>query len=168
MALLGLIIPKIARWQVGSKSPTFNLFFIAAITIVGLVGMTFFWPYFGLLPVICLVSVMYFGKFFVSHYLNQITASNLRATVLSFKGLSYNLAYGLIGILYSMLLAGIKTQVTSSTGSDHSSIDAVIFVESIKWFPWYFAITFFMLLIIAKWQLYQKNNQPSENNQGGR
>ncbi len=37
---------------------------------------------------------MRFLQFFLSHYLNELTDSAHRATVLSFKGLSMNLAYG--------------------------------------------------------------------------
>ena len=58
-----------------------------------------------------LSSVMYLLNFFVSYYLNLITDSHQRATVLSFKGLSYNLAYGLIGVLYSLLLAFLRYRV---------------------------------------------------------
>jgi MFS family permease len=169
MAILGLIIPRIARRQVSRHSPSFNLFMMAGLTLLGITGMTFFWPIFGLLPVICLVSVMYFGRFFVSHYLNQITASQQRATVLSFKGLSYNLAYGLIGILYSMLLAGIRPYVALETSSDDAAvIEGLVFIKSIGWFPWYFAATFLVLLLIAHWQLNpierQAKSKKSSNN----
>ncbi len=76
--------------------------------------MTFFWPIIGLLPVALLSAVMYMGRFFQSHYLNRITASHQRATVLSFKGLSFNLAYGLIGVLYSVLLLFLRPQIAAS------------------------------------------------------
>ena len=48
-----------------------------------------------------LFVAMFLLGFFVSHYLNQVTSSEQRATVLSFKGLSFNLAYAGIGLLYT-------------------------------------------------------------------
>lgn len=40
----------------------------------------------------------------VSHYLNAITDSARRATVLSFKGLVFNLGYGALGLLFAGLV----------------------------------------------------------------
>ena len=38
-------------------------------------------------------------RLFPSHYLNAITDSEIRATVLSFKGIVFNLGYGMAGVL---------------------------------------------------------------------
>ena len=47
-------------------------------------------------------------SFFTSHYLNLITESHQRATVLSFKGMAFNLAYGLIGFLFALLITRLR------------------------------------------------------------
>jgi hypothetical protein len=116
--------------------------------------MTFFWPIIGLLPVVLLRVVMYMGPFFQSHYLNRITPSHQRATVLSFKGLSFNLAYGIIGILYALLLAALRPGVAAShpnlTGT---ALEDMVFIQSFNWFPWYFLATLVLLLVIARRQL---------------
>ena len=80
--------------------------------------MIFFWPLFGLIPALILFGGMQLTGFFVSHYLNQITDSAQRATVLSFKGLSFNLAYGLIGVLYSRLIVTLRPGIAEQLGSD--------------------------------------------------
>ena len=108
MATLGLFIPRLAMQLARRHSPAFNMGLMAGLTLIGLIGMTLFLPVAGLIPVMVLMSVMYFMGFFVSHYLNRITDSHQRATVLSFKGLSFNLAYGLIGLLYSLLLYTLR------------------------------------------------------------
>jgi hypothetical protein len=116
--------------------------------------MTFFLPVIGLFPVALLMAVMYLGRFFQSHYLNRITASHQRATVLSFKGLSFNLAYGLIGVLYSILLAFLRPQLAATDpGLNRLGLENAVFIESMGWFPWYFFLTLAVLLAVSRWQL---------------
>ena len=147
-------IPLIGLLPVNRNSPAYNLAVMAVLTMFGLFGMTFFIPLIGLLPVALLSAVAYLNRFFQSHYLNRITASNQRATVLSFKGLSFNLAYGLIGVLYSILLAFLRPE-TAATTSDLTrlSLENAVFIESMQWFPWYFILTLAVLLVVARRQL---------------
>jgi len=153
-AMLGLIIPWLAYKLVNRHSPAYNLGIMAMVSIIGLIGITFFWPIIGLLPVALLSVVMYLGRFFQSHYLNRITASHQRATVLSFKGLSFNLAYGLIGVLYSILLVFLRPQLAGSHPElSRAGIENLVFIKSIGWFPWYFLLTLAALLAVARWQL---------------
>jgi MFS family permease len=153
-ALLGLVIPRLAYKMVNRHSPSYNLGTMAVLTGAGLIGMTFFLPLIGLLPMALLSAVMYLGRFFESHYLNRITASHQRATVLSFKGLSFNLAYGLIGVLYSILLAFLRPQLAATNpGIDRLDLENAVFIDSMGWFPWYFMVTIVGLLLVARWQL---------------
>ena len=127
---------------------------MAALTMIGLIGMTFFWPIIGLLPVILLVGVIYLQNFFQSQYLNRITSSHQRATVLSFKGLSFNLAYGLIGVLYSLLLAQLRLQIgVTQPQTAGAQLENLIFIKSIAWFPGYFLLTLLAVLVFARWRL---------------
>jgi hypothetical protein len=128
--------------------------FMAIFTLLGLFGLTFFLPFFGLVPVLWLICVMYMMNFFLSHYLNRITSSEQRATVLSFKGLSFNMAYGAVGLLYSLLIAFLGPQVVKT--HPHLSGDPLedaIFVESLSLFPWYFLLILTALMIFAHWHL---------------
>ena len=154
LAVLGLVIPGLAYKMVNRHSPASNLGVLAALTLLGLIGMTFFLPIIGLIPIVLLVAVMYFDRFFQSHYLNRITASHQRATVLSFKGLSFNLAYGLIGILYAVLLAFLRPKTASSfAGLNHTDLESAVFIKSMGWFPWYFLLTLAVLLLVARFGL---------------
>lgn len=153
-AILGLVIPRLAYKMVNRHSPSYNLSIMAVLTGLGLIGMTFFLPVIGLLPVALLLAVMYLGRFFESHYLNRITVSHQRATVLSFKGLSFNLAYGLIGVLYSILLAFLRPQLAARIpGLGRLDLENAVFIESMGWFPWYFVLTMAVLLVVARRQL---------------
>jgi hypothetical protein len=101
-----------------------------------------------------LVGVWYLNTFFISHYLNQVTPSDKRATVLSFRGLSFNLAYGLIGLLYSWLLAYLRPQVAAgSPGLHETALENAVFIDAMTWFPWYFMATIVILVLAAAWLL---------------
>ena len=154
LAILGLVMPRVARIMVQRQTPVFNLGIMGGLTIIGLIGLTFFWPIIGLLPLIILVAVIYLENFFQSHYLNRITDSHQRATVLSFKGLSFNLAYGLIGVLYSLLLAYLNLQITAGRPDiAGAQLENLVFVKSMAWFPGYFGLTMFAVLVFARWRL---------------
>jgi len=154
LAVMGLVMPRLARAMAQRHSPEFNLGVMAGCTLIGLIGMTFFWPIIGLLPVIILSAVIYLQNFFQSHYLNRITPSHQRATVLSFKGLSFNLAYGMIGVLYSMLLAHLRSTLgTAHPDMTGAQLENLVFIKSTAWFPGYFLLTMLAALIFARWRL---------------
>jgi MFS family permease len=148
LALLGFVMPGLARRLSEKRSPIFNLLFSAVLILLGLVGMTFVWPWFGILPALVLFSNMFLVGFFLSHYLNQVTGSEQRATVLSFKGLFLNLGYGLIGIFYSLLLAFLRGRSADSVpGLTEDAIKNLVFVDSLPWFCSYFGFCLLLLLL---------------------
>jgi MFS family permease len=154
MSLLGLFAPLLALRMVRNRPPVFNLWILVVLTLIGLIGVTRVWPLIGLLPVVVLRIVMYLLMFFQSHYLNRLTSSEQRATVLSFKGLSFNLAYGLIGLLYSLLLALLRDRAVMGQPSVSAlELENVVFVQSLAWFPWYFVLTMMLMLVFAWWKL---------------
>ncbi len=154
VAMLGLIIPKIARSIAENRSPSHGLLVTTALIVIGLFSMSFFWPYAGLIPALITFSSMYFTGFFVSFYINKATASEQRATVLSFKGLAYNLSYGVLGILYALLLKAEKEGVIVS-----QALENKIFIDTFIWFPGSFTMIFiFLLLVYSVWLRNPSNN----------
>ena len=153
LAGLGLIIPRLARRCVDLYPPTLIFSVMSIAVLIGFVGISLVWPYWGLIPVFLLFAVMYANGFLISYFLNTLTPSDQRATVLSFKGLSYNLAYGLIGILYALLVSHLKVRA-ESTGIAPAvePIENMAFTMSLQWFPLYF-ITAFGLVGLAYWVL---------------
>jgi MFS family permease len=149
VAMFGLVIPKMAKKIAENHSPSRALWITALLTTTGLITMSFFWPYAGLIPALITFSAMYFTGFFVSFYVNQITSSDQRATVLSFKGLAYNISYGVLGILYALLLK-IKKQ-----GLPPEQVENTVFVDTFSGFPITFIVWFFILLVI--YVLWLKN-----------
>ena len=151
LAVWGIFIPRISRWLTECHTPVFNLNILSFLTFAGLVGMMLFIPRLGLFPVILVYSAISMNAFFISHYLNRITDSSQRATVLSFKGLALNLAYGLIGILYSLLVAHLRTNISS--GQSNVSAEKAVFIEAFAWFPWYFLILLCVFFTFSVWML---------------
>lgn len=146
-ALLGFIVPPLAKKMVGRWPMRVNFTIIAVAVFIGLLGASFVLPWSGLAWMIPLAMAGSFTQFFISHYLNQlVTDSRRRATVLSFRGLAFNLAYGGIGLLF----AGLTKHLASD--SPGSSPDA-IFAQSLGWLPWYFLVTLLILSATAAFRL---------------
>ena len=108
--------------------------------------MSWFVPYWGIAPMVLIYGAISLTGFLVSAYLNEITASESRATALSFKGLSYNLAYGGIGILYSLLVYNLRNNQVSQ-GVPDETIEANLFQDALGYFPSYFAAAFCIVLL---------------------
>ena len=102
------------------------------MTFAGLTGAAFAVPRWGLVLIVPLGVAMSLLGFFVSHYLNEaVTDSRLRATVLSFRGLAFNLAYGGVGLLFAALSRALRS---------HGPPE-VVFADALRWLPGYFAVT---------------------------
>ncbi|WP_457576980.1 MFS transporter [Desulfomarina sp.] len=157
MALLGLVTPKVAEYMVGRFSATANMLWVAAVTLTGLFGLTGFFPYFGILPMACIFIGLMLVSFFTSHYLNQITESYQRATVLSFKGLAFNLAYGLIGIFFAMLIQYQREKIHNAHPQwIADNIKNLAFKNAIDWFPWYTIVVLLLIVLYSGCRLRRK------------
>ncbi len=146
--LMGLLTPKLGRWLSENRSKTFNLLLIGIATFVGLLGMTYFVPYWGVAPMILIYGSIGLAGFLVSAYLNVETPSSARATALSFKGLSYNLAYGGIGLMYSLLVYSLRS-TRSMQDTPPELVEGVLFKFALSYFPGYFAIAFLIVLLFG-------------------
>jgi MFS family permease len=143
-AVIGFFVPAIARRLVSRWKIEGNFTLIAALTIAGLAGVSLIWPIYGLIWLVPLGAAMSLTQFFVSHYLNKVvTDSRQRATVLSFRGLAFNLAYGGVGLLF----AGLTHLLGKYSTPD------VVFVKALGWLPWYFAGT--VALLAVAWSRLQ-------------
>jgi MFS family permease len=155
LSILGLLIPRVAEYMVAKFSPQQNCLWLGLITFLALWGLTGFVPYLGIFPMALVTIGLMLTAFFTSHYLNLIASSEQRATVLSFKGLAFNLGYGLIGILFALLMQFQRTAVHAANPELITElIENEAFRATINWFPWYdillTALTVFYALYLLR------------------
>lgn len=148
MALMGLFVPRIARILSEKSTPVKNFLLTSVAVFVGLLGLGFAVPIWGIVPAIFLYASIQLAGFFVSRYLNEAAPSEQRATVLSFRGLSTNFSYGAVSIMYSGLVVWIKSQADGEVVGEAGQ--EAVFVDSLQVFPWYFAVTVGMVFVVYR------------------
>lgn len=154
MAGVGMLVPSLAQYLVARRTPVFNFWMLSLLALFGLAGITAFIPWFGVVPMLALMVVFYLLNFFQSHYLNRITESHQRATVLSFKGLSLNLAYGFSGMLYAVLLAALRPGLRDAHPEWNAlAVENAVFEAAMGWFPWYFMGLATILVVFTAYRL---------------
>jgi hypothetical protein len=135
IALMGVGIARLAP-ALTRHSPGFNFALLTMLCLAGLAGAALVLPLgLGLIPVALIHIVLLLTGYLVSHYLNAITDSAQRATVLSFKGLAFNLGYGALGLLYATLLVVLR---------DGSRDEQGVFQASLPWLLGYGIVSFLL------------------------
>jgi MFS family permease len=133
MSLLGLVTAGIMERLASRHGARFNFGWLAVVVLLGLVGAAMAVPgWGGVVLILPLVMGMRFLHFFLSHYMNQVIDSERRATALSFRGLTLNLAYGVMTLLFAW-----QTHfITGRTGLGQD--DVRVFAQALTWWPWWF------------------------------
>jgi len=139
LGALGFVVAPVARRMVRKGSAGGNFVWPAVATLFGLIGMAARWRWWGALFMIPLGAAMTATGFFVSYYLNALVESGRRATVLSFKGLVFNLGYGFVGLLFALALRMAR----QSGGSPEET-----FGRALVWLPWWLIVTLATLILL--------------------
>ncbi len=142
--LFGFFVPTLGRWLVARCSIGFNFLLLACLTFGGLLGLMLRLPWYGVIFSVVLGIVMGLLNFFLSNYLNALVDSSERATVLSFRGLAFNMGYGLVSVLFAGLMRHLAS--TSAPGAS----EEIIFAASLSWLPWYFLASLVPLVAFAR------------------
>ncbi len=119
IGLLAWFVPSIAQNLNRRFSTLTNLGIVAGLSLLGLAALVPAWPVFGVLPAILLMTTLGFLSFTVSRALHDATDCSKRATVLSVKGLAFNLGYGLFSLGFARLLASFS-QPTDAAALGHA------------------------------------------------
>lgn len=141
-AAMGFILPVVSRRLAERHSQKYNFILVAVINLAGLFGLGFALPYIGLLFPLLMRVGMGFMNFFLSHYLNALVDSRHRATVLSFRGLSFNLGYGVMLLVYAVVshLHGLNVPNNADE----------IFRRTLATLPWLFIVCGIMVVWLAR------------------
>lgn len=145
IALIGMVVPRGARYMAENLRPIHNVVILACLSFGALLGLLLLDKWLGIFFVTLVFIVMMCNSFFMSHYINHATASKWRATVLSFKGLFFNLAYGAIGFGYAALYNQAKRGANGN--------EDLVFAQSLYWFPQYFVVGILLLFAFAAWRM---------------
>ncbi len=104
MGGLGLLVSPVARRMVAANSVARNYGLLGLTVLASLLGVSCRWHHWGVLFIVPLAGAMMALGYIVSYYLNAIVDSSHRATVLSFKGVAFNLGYGFISLVFALVL----------------------------------------------------------------
>lgn len=140
-AMLGIFIPRLSKHLVRTFTPLTNLTMTAAWSLLCLIGLAQVWNYWGIIPAIGVMAGLTHLAFMISRYLNDLASSRQRATVLSVKGLLFNIGYGSA----SLLFAGVVAHQRGLLGDDNGALTATLGLQ-----PMAFAIAFAAYFVIAK------------------
>ena len=141
-SLLGLATAGLMERMSTQGSQRSNFTWLAVMTLVGLLFAAYPQPGFlGVALVVPLMLAMRFLQFFLSYYLNDIVDSARRATALSFRGLTMNLAYGVMTLLFGWHTQWLQKDLALPSG------DLRIFATSLTWWPGWFLGTLALSLL---------------------
>ncbi|WP_395746758.1 MFS transporter [Prosthecobacter sp.] len=155
VSLLGLATAGLMETSARVMNAWQNFLWLGLVVFGGLMAAAHPQPgWTGIALVVPLFLSMRFLQFFLSHYLNEIVDSEQRATALSFRGLTINLAYGMLTLLFGW-------QTGWEAGRLHlGTDDPRVFAESLKLWPWWFAGT---VVVAGGWMLLRSFTRPKMN-----
>lgn len=113
LAGLGMLVSPLARKLAPSGSLLRSYLILVVLTLLGLVGVALKLPLWGVFFAIPLTAAMIGLNFIISNTLNAQVSSAQRATVLSFKGLVFNLGYGFASLIFALALRAMRNDGTA-------------------------------------------------------
>ncbi len=141
-SLLGIGTALVVEKLVGTASPSRNMGMVAILVLVGLSGIAMMIPgWVGVLFVVPFWLGMRSLHYFISQYLNRVSEPSTRATVLSFKGLTMNLAYGAVMLAYQAQTWALRSSEKETlAGLNKSQTDMHLLAAAMPWWPWVFGL----------------------------
>ena len=137
---IGMAVSPIARKMVTRGTPAFNFALLAALIFVGFLGIAARWVGWGVVFVLPVSMAMSMVGYHVSYYLNAAVESHERATVLSFKGMAFNLGFGGVSLAFAGALRTLRVSSPEQT-----------FGRTLPWLPAYLALIF-TLIALSFWR----------------
>jgi MFS family permease len=138
MAGIGVMVSPLARRLVQGGSVVRSYGVLALLTLLGLLGVAWRIPLWGVVFAFPLSAAIAAVGFAVSHYLNAIVDSHHRATVLSFKGLAFNLGYGFVSLIFALALRAYRDTGSAANG----------FADALALLPAWFVLTLLVLALL--------------------
>jgi MFS family permease len=134
LAFCASLVPTLGKYCF-KKFPfktNFSICYLNLIIAYFLIALSI--PYFGIIPVILLYCTYQCIVYFNGCYIHDACEESYRATVLSVQSMLSFSKYGIISILYSLLVAALSNETVQTSLN-------VVFEKSLVAFPLYFAIS---------------------------
>jgi MFS family permease len=106
--VLNFFVPEIARRLNARHTPLGVLGIAGALAVLALACLAPAWPWVGVLPSMLLMTLLGLVGFTVGRHLHASAESSQRATLLSVRGLAFNVGYGTFSLGFSLLLSGLR------------------------------------------------------------
>jgi len=140
-ALIGMATPRLSKHLVRNFSPLVNFILLAGWTFLCLILLGKAWTYWGAIPAIGVMVGMSHLGFMMSRYLHQLASSGQRATVLSVKGLLFNIGYGAASLLFA---GAVEFNRNGGQIGDDGAL-----VKTLEGQPWVFVVAFGLFVVVA-------------------
>jgi len=150
-SVVGIFSAWLAHRMIRRFTPDANFHIVTLLILIGLFSLAFPIPWYGVAFLVPLWLAMRLLHFFLSNYLNRITDSEHRATVLSFRGLTMNLSYGAVTLAYGLQSNWLREAYQPATPDSLSmtelaAFDETIFGKAIS--TWWI---YFIVIVAALW-----------------
>jgi len=143
ISVLKIVLAGQSRRLAESIAPKSFIVIMGLATMATYYWISLGWSIYGVIPALVLIFIIMTMNIFISYHLNKKTESHNRATVLSFKGLMFNLGYGLIGVLYAYYYKLLSQGYTEQQIEEH-----VDFIASLSSFFYYFSFLFISISLL--------------------
>ncbi len=135
--LASLAVPAVARRMNQRFDTPTNLAIVGGLSVLILSAVAPAWKGYGLIPAMLLIPCMGYLGFTVSRALHAETDSSQRATVLSVKGLIFNLGYGACSLAFSTALSSLRNSHGDMAFQTLLARQVPIFlIALVIFFPW--------------------------------
>jgi len=152
-AIVGIFTPLVLKPMVRKFDFFQNFAIISTAALIGLFGIALIPNYAGVLAAMLIMLTLKMGGFVTSKFLNQLSTSEMRATILSVKGLLFNLGYAVFSIVFAQTLNYQKNNY-----GDNEQASDLAFADLLLWTPIMLSAAILAYFIVFKVLLKQQNN----------
>jgi len=162
-AIVGIFMPYILKPMVRNYGVLTNMIIVSAFALAGLFGIAVLPGYWGVIPAMFIMLTLKMLAFVASRFLNQFTSSDMRATVLSVKGLFLNLGYAVFSFMFAQTLAYRTSfyQESDHTLTHYQAAKNLAFADVLLWTPILLAV--FLLMYFVIFYRFSKMNTAHKN-----
>ncbi len=154
-SFMGILAAVLGERLIKNHSPNFNFRLLAVLVFVGILSLAFPIQYWSVAFLPTLWIAMRFLHFFLSNYLNRVTTSENRATILSFKGLTMNLSYGIVTLGFGMQTKVLLNRLGPETPealpkAERDELGLRVFAEAASYW-WIYLLVVMIGLWLFRW-----------------